>query len=384
MDTPEPPPVPDPTTPTVTPTPRSRVFLWTLLFLLVCALAELGFVLTHSSESTYVLPTVTRPFFLAVDTSAGTVLSVNDQILITGRTFPNSTIALYSDTDDAIVESDGQGKFEGSVTVGVSGGTVGITAYGPAGEEITKTVAYTIAANGVLGQSTTAPGQVKKETGSATVSAKKLNVVVPTTVSATTVSAKKTQEDKLVKDFVANRTPPPKKETLSVTKLKDVVARESTESALQIPGLNIHKLDVVVVATGAANVSRSAVSGVITAISGSTITVSHIIHRDRTWTVLINAQTVITGKGLATGPATLAIGMRIAAVGQSTGEGLLAERIHIISGKAIGVFNRFPVATNSGQVSPTPIASPSAIPTETMTPMGIITPTSTATATPSP
>ncbi len=369
MDTPpEPTPSPNPPIPAVTPAPRPRTFFWILVLLLVFAFGELGYVLTHTSESANTSPVAAKPFYLVLDAASGTATSVNDQVLITGRTFPNSTVALYSDTDDAIVESDSQGKFEGSVTVGDTGGTVGVTAYGPAGEEITRAVAYT---TGILGKSTTAPGQIKKETKSAT-------SVVPVAVSPTVAAVKKTQEDKLVKDFVANRTPPPKKDALSVTKLKNILAHESTGSALPIPGLKIHKLDVTVVATGAANLSRNAVSGVITAISGSAITVSHLIQRDRTWIVSVNAQTQITGKDTASGSATLAVGMRIAAVGQPTSDGLLAQRIHIIPGKAIGVFNRFPVATGSGQASPSAVASPSASP--------ILLPTETATssATPTP
>lgn len=363
MDTPpEPTPSQNPPVPAVTPTPRSHAFLWTLIFLLVCSLGELGYVLTHTSESAAPSPVVAKPFYLVLDAASGTATSVNDQVLITGSTFPNSTIALYSDNDDAIVESDSRGRFEGSVTVGDTGGTVGVTAYGPAGEELTKIIDYS---ESVLGKSTTAPGQVKKQTETTTTSAKKSDTSV---VPVTAATANKTQEEKLVKDFVANRTPPPKKNALSVSKLKDVISRESTGSGAAISGLKIHKLDVAVVATGAASLSRHAVSGVITAMSGSTVTVSHLIQRDRTWIVLVNAQTQITGKDTASGSATLAVGMRIAAVGQPTNDGLLAQRIHIIPGKAIGVFNRFPVASGSGE------SSPSATPAETATPSATPTP----------
>lgn len=368
----ETPPVPPPPTPVVTPARRSRVFLGILLFLLVCAIGELAFVLTQTTEQTYYPPIATRPFFLALDTHEGVVTAVDNQVLVSGKTFAQATVAVYSDADTTIVESDSQGRFESTVSVGDTGGTVEVTAYGPAGEEKTKTIAFSSVANGVLGVSNKVPpGQVKKTTNSSDIKAntgKNQNVVTPEAAAAV-----KIKETKLVSDFKANLIPPPKQAKLSVGKLKDLIALESTTSADRLPGVKVKKLDVTE-ATAGAKLSRRAVSGVITAIEGDTMTVSHLIHRERTWTVLVNAQTVITGKDVATGSATLTLGMRIAAVGQPTDLGLLAERIHIIPGKAIGVWRRLPVATSSAQVSPTPIASPSATPTETATPSATPTP----------
>jgi len=378
MDTIETPPVTPQPLPVKTPKSNAPLRLGILLFLLVCAIGELVFVLTQTSGPTYYPPIATRPFFLALDTNEGVVTAVDNQVLVSGKTFANATVAVYSDTDTAIVESDSHGRFESTVSVGDTGGTVEVTAYGPAGEEMTKTIAFSSVANGVLGVSNKVPpGQVKKTTGSPdakTNAVKNQNVLSPEAAAAV-----KIKETKLVSDFKANRTPPPKQAKLSVSTLKDLIALESTTSADRLPGVKVKKLDVTE-ATEGAKLSRHAVSGVITAIEGNTMTVSHLIHRERTWTVLVNAQTVITGKDVATGSATLAIGMRIAAVGQPTELGLLAERIHIIPGKTIGVWKRFPVATESAQVSPTPIASPSATPTETITPTDTVTPT----ATPSP
>jgi hypothetical protein len=382
MDTAETPPVPPQSLPVKPPKSDAPLRLGILLFLLVCAIGELAFVLTRASEPTYYPPTVARPFFLTLDENAGTVTAMDSQVLVSGKTFANATVAVYSDTDTAIVESDTQGRFESTVSVGDTGGVVGITAYGPAGEEMTKTIAFSSVANGVLGVSNKVPpGQVKKTTGASdtkTNAGKNQNVLTPEAAAAV-----KIKETKLVSDFEANRTPPPKQAKLSVGTLKDLIALESTKSAQRPPGVKMTKLDITEASSGA-TLSRRAVSGVITAVDGTTITVSHLIHRERTWTVLVNAQTVITGKDVATGSATLTVGMRIAAVGQPTDLGLLAERIHIIPGKAIGVWKRFPVATSSAQVSPTPVASPSASPTETITPTETVTPTATPTATLSP
>lgn len=124
-------------------------------------------------------------------------------------------------------------------------------------------------------------------------------------------------------------------------------------------------------ATTSAQISkRQAIQGVITNISGSIITVAHQIHRDRIFQVLIDSQTQIKDPKVATGSAKLQVGQRIAAVGENKGNNsILARLIHIIPGKATGVFKKNPLSTNSG----TPVSSTSATPTSTSsaTPTGL-------------
>ncbi len=90
--------------------------------------------------------------------------------------------------------------------------------------------------------------------------------------------------------------------------------------------------------TASGKLKRRAVQGVITGISGDVITLSHQIKRDREFKVLTDAQTVVKSKKTASESAALTVGLRIVAVGTPTEGGILAKLIHIIPGKAKGVF----------------------------------------------
>src|SRR3989344_3753411 len=175
---------------------------------------------------------------------------------------------------------------------------------------------------------------------------------------------------------------------IGAIKLKDIIALISTESAETTSGSGKFKVKKIFIkeASESAQIKRSAISGVIVDISGSTITVAHQIQRDRLYKVITNAQTEITGKSSeasasaeASGSATplqLAVGMRIAAVGENVNGSIVAKRIHIIPGKAIGVFKKNPVATPSASLTPsgTPSASLSPSSTPSATPISLIEP----------
>ena len=153
---------------------------------------------------------------------------------------------------------------------------------------------------------------------------------------------------------------PQRSKKLGVEKMKE--ALESTKSGVgQLKKLS--KVSVVQ-ATSAAQLKRRAVMGVISDIIGNIINLVHQIQRDRTYRVLVNEQTVYHIKGIATGSGSLAdlsIGQRIAAVGDLAEDGgILAKRIHVIPGKATGIFQRFPIAT--------PSATPTSTPSATLTP----------------
>jgi len=123
---------------------------------------------------------------------------------------------------------------------------------------------------------------------------------------------------------------------------------------------------------------------VITNIAGDLLTISHQIQKDRVYLVLVTGETFIKIKQtVATGSASisnLALGQRIVAVGDlgSNGE-IIAKKIHVIPGKAIGVFKGQPVVTSrpTGAKSKVPTSSISAaatigaIPTEVISPTGL-------------
>ncbi|OGG05716.1 hypothetical protein A2872_04720 [Candidatus Gottesmanbacteria bacterium RIFCSPHIGHO2_01_FULL_42_12] len=106
--------------------------------------------------------------------------------------------------------------------------------------------------------------------------------------------------------------------------------------------------------TPSGQLKRRAVQGVITGISGNVITLAHQTKQERKFNVLMDSQTIIKSKNSASGSAALVVGVRIVAMGTPTEAGLLAKLIHVIPGKATGVFRKNPVSTSSATVSATP------------------------------
>lgn len=138
----------------------------------------------------------------------------------------------------------------------------------------------------------------------------------------------------------------------------------SKEDEISTKSGKLTKLEKVMIkeATVSAQGKRRAVHGIITSIDGSLITLVHQIHRDRSYQVETNSSTVIKSKD-ATASASLAVEIRIVAVGDLNTSGVIvAKRIHIIPGKAIGIFKKNPLASSSALPSPSTTAAPSASP----------------------
>lgn len=182
---------------------------------------------------------------------------------------------------------------------------------------------------------------------------------------------------------------------LGALKLKQLIALISTDSGnISTDGgkLKIKKV-FVKEASESAQTKRRAVQGVITEINGNVITLAHQIHRERTYTVIVNSETYIQSKSsVSSTSATLSasdsavsslsglqVGQRIVAVGDldQTG-GIIAKRIHIIPGKATGIFKKNPLSTPSASL----IATPSAIATSSASPVLNASPSGVASATP--
>lgn len=169
----------------------------------------------------------------------------------------------------------------------------------------------------------------------------------------------------------SNKGPSPNKGRGSINSIKkeDKVALISDDEE-GTEGGKVKKLVRVFVkeASAAAQSKRRAVQGVITEINGLTLTIAHQTHRERIYQVTADASTLIKFKGVQDATfSSLQVGQRIAAVGDLIdGGGILAKRIHVIPGKAKGIFRRFPVATSSAlpsaSASATPTASASATP----------------------
>ncbi len=227
-----------------------------------------------------------------------------------------------------------------------------------------------------------APGQSKKEEQSENKSNKGNKPVIVGTVDE--ITGKKV----VVEDKAKNKTDVEieqdtkvirqtgKEKKLGTIKLKDIIAAvKKDKDATEGGNIKVKKI-FVKEASNSAQLKRRAVMGIITEINGDALTVAHQIHRDRLYTVIINEQTVIKFKSdtnsdsdeatesADTNNNTLAIGQRIAAVGDlNEGGGIIAKMIHIIPGKATGVFKKNPIATPSATIIPTATPSSEISPT---------------------
>ncbi|KKR79645.1 MAG: hypothetical protein UU73_C0003G0305 [Candidatus Daviesbacteria bacterium GW2011_GWA1_41_61] len=215
-------------------------------------------------------------------------------------------------------------------------------------------------------------GEVEKVNGATvTIKDKKQNEASAVTLDSTTKVVGK--NNKAVK--------------LNSIKPKDIVALISTDSATATTAGKVKKITKVYVksATSSAQSKRRAIQGVITAINSGNLTLAHQIQRDRIYNIITTAQTAVKIKGIEDSTVSaLVVGQRIVAVGNLNELGVLvAQRIHVIPGKASGIFKKYPLPSTG---SATPSASPSATvtPTSTVsaTPTEDLTPTISLTATP--
>lgn len=329
-----------------------------VLLALVVGILSFGLYYQNTATNKNVKPTSTptiTPLFLSFASPNTDTTSVNGEILISGKTMPGTTLMAYSDIDESIVESNEFGEFETSLIVADEGGPVRVTAVYETGEEKTET--FVIQPKDVLGEKS---NSIKVKT------VQKEDKPVPPRPT-------KSQVVNDVEAFLSVKTKNNKAEKLGAAKIKELTSTESTGSSAMKSALKLAKMEAKI-ASGATALKRHAISGVITAVSSESITIAHLIQRERTYTIYTNIDTVVTSKDNVHTIDSLALGMRIAAVGTPIEDGLLAKRIHVIPGLATGVFTKNPVATISATPSvsstpsATPISSSSATPTQTLTP----------------
>ncbi len=413
---PDPAPIPPPpTAPTIQTTRRPLgVVIGIVVLLGLSALGVYAYILytrpvrtttvaTLPSPSATPTPTTT-PLFLNVSTTLG---SYDGEVLVSGRTLPDTTVLIYSDTDETSVESDAGGSFEGTIMVEDDPATIKVVAIDPDGDETEMTLE--------LAEDTQVLGESDHMTDSITVKSTRNSAVgqgvkqlvepengVPD-IDRNSVGkdddADDTSDD-METDDDATQSPPSKdperreKSTAQTLRIREfteiktqtrtvekrgaievrkLLTKEATKEARIAQEVRVKRI-LAREATGAAILKRHAVSGVITALGDSQITIAHLVMRDRTYTVYYNANTVITSPDAGSGAIpVLSTGLRVAVVGEPDGDDLLATRIHIIPGKATGVKVRVTPASGSGflEASPSAIPSPPDIPDTSPTPTNI-------------
>ena len=118
--------------------------------LLVVTLLTIVFVFSLNSQTKpkeiVIAPSVTQTqvltqsLFLNIDQPIDSTLITDGTVTIKGKTLPNLTVALYTDSDENSVDSDDSGTFEGTLKLSSGINTINITVYGQNGEEKTQTL----------------------------------------------------------------------------------------------------------------------------------------------------------------------------------------------------------------------------------------------------
>ena len=398
-----PPPVDPSPVPQVVTKPRSLLIPLVVLLILVSVVTSVLLFVRYTAPtplpSEVVAQPTAVPMFLAVDNLQQEVVVVDGEVLVSGKTVPNATVLIYSDTDETSLQSKADGSFESTILVNDSSGLVRVSAINEAGEE--ANVTFTVTDNtDVLGKSDSPPGLTKEDSEqmpreSESKSQKKVEdaTTEPVTEDEDEISddaednppTEREQKLERVREFIEVKKTSEKVTKIGIRKYREIVTQESTKEASMQEERKEIKVQKMIArqASDAAVLKRSAVSGIVTGVNGSTLTVVHQIQRERVFTIHYNANTVITSQGDAESVIPVfTVGIRIAAVGEPIGADLLAKRIHIIPGKASGVLLRRPLATGSAEVE----ASPSATVSMPATPSATIEPSpeDTVTLSPSP
>lgn len=162
---------------------------------------------------------------------------------------------------------------------------------------------------------------------------------------------------------------------LEQIKLKDKIAIISSSSAdLASSEGKIKKVLKLFVhtATEPARLKRKVLMGVISDISDSTLTIVHQTKRERKYQVVVSDKTVVKMKSSTNLTiSNLRVGQRIIVFGELDSSGtILAKRVYVIPGGAIGIFKKQPLAVPSVNLSGTP--TPTEMPSATVGPTAIL------------
>ena len=143
-----PPPAPD-IPPQVTP-PKRNILPYVVLGLILVTLVGLGAVLwirkSAQPPATSQLAQVVShtpaplPLFLELTSPKSDELAVGEEIIVSGRTLPNITVLIYTDTDQTSLESDANGQFESTVSLDEGSNTLTVTAFADNGDEFSESI----------------------------------------------------------------------------------------------------------------------------------------------------------------------------------------------------------------------------------------------------
>lgn len=316
---------------------------------------------------------------LNLDSPQDTSLVENKLLTVSGSTLPDTTVVFYTGTRDGSAQSDANGNFSGEIELDNGVNSLIITALAADGREKTVT-ADVVFDSQVLGVST---GKSKFSQSADRVAVGQLDSATAGGIQIKQAPGQTLKYFKIDKStkYVDENNKPLK---VNINQLKSgvLVLTSAEDTATRAGDLKKAVKIFVRSATDSAQLllqsKRRAVQGVVSAIDGKTITLTHQTQRDRTFTVITDSTTVFKVMGITDATISqIQPGERIVAIGSTDSDGvIIAKRIHIIPGKATGIFEHQLLATPSATITVTPPATPSAVPS--------VTPSATPSATPVP
>ena len=88
-------------------------------------------------------PTPTPSFFLNIDTPKDESVTNNKTVTVSGKTIPDATIIISTNSDDQVIPPSSQGDFSTTATIDTGENMITLTAIAPNGEEVKKTITVT-------------------------------------------------------------------------------------------------------------------------------------------------------------------------------------------------------------------------------------------------
>lgn len=323
------------------------------------------------------MPAETVELTLGLSSPVDGMVSQGTVLPIAGKTLPGTVVTFYTDTDSDTVVSDPAGIFMGELTLEPGINALTVVAMGESEE---KTLAMEIIYDDqVLGVSSDKPNKVENKQAISG----KVEKINDKQVEVKQKNNGKTEVMSIDKNtkVVNEKNKPIKASSIKMNDSTLVIPEtvSATDAARIKKAVKIY----VKTATDSAQFStskRQAVQGVVTEISGNTITLAHQIQRTRLFNILVTESTIYKSAGVGSQSATLTdikVGSRITAVGTNDGTGtIVAAKIHIIPGAGTGIFNRLPVTPIPSMTPlPTVISTPSATPASSPTPTLTASPT---------
>lgn len=83
---------------------------------------------------------LTQALTLELTSPADGTLSVNQEVLVTGKTLPNTTVVFFTETDENSMQSDTNGMFESTITLAEGINSLTVTVFGEDGTEKSQTM----------------------------------------------------------------------------------------------------------------------------------------------------------------------------------------------------------------------------------------------------